>query len=183
MGDAPIFPEGYWPEGFAPGAPSAPATNDESMASLTEQWICERIAALVPFGDSVVEPFPGSTEPDGDKLIREMTAHRSPYVAVLFEGDTPHELQEGQNAYDPTYGIYVVVQNLREGSARKGDGTTPGTNLLRDLLRNALHRQRPDKTANGFYAQNCVFNGVRIVFQRKDAFIMRAEVIVREVPV
>ena len=119
----------------------------------------------------------------GEQLIKEFTAERSPYVTVLFEGDAPKPLEEGEQAYEPTYGIYIVVQNARPGAARKGDGDTEGTNLMRDRLRNALHDQDPKQSANGFYAGQTIFRGVQIVFQRKNAFIMRAELIVREDPV
>ena len=121
--------------------------------------------------------------PNGEELIAEMTANRSPYAAVLFEGDRAIQTQEGQQDYEPVYGIYIVVQNKRDGAARKGDESKPGTNLMRDLLRVALHDQDVNLSANGFYAQRAEFRGVSVVFQRKDAFIMRAEVVVREVPV
>ena len=156
--------------------------NDGSLASLTEEWIAEQIRALAEFDDDAVEVFPGSTAPDGPTLIKEFTANRSPYVAVLFEGDIPRPLEEGEQAYDPTYVIFVVVQNERPGAARKGDGTTPGTNKMRDVLRSALHDKDPAKGTGGYYTDRTEFRGVRIVFQRQDAFIMRAELVVRESP-
>ncbi|MEK6798027.1 MAG: hypothetical protein AABZ12_03600 [Planctomycetota bacterium] len=156
--------------------------NDGSLASKTEQWIADQVAALTQFADGTVEVYPGSTHPDGQQVIDEMLANRSPYCTVLFSGDVPIPLEEGQSAYEPTYELYVAIQNERQGSARKGDGTTPGTNLIRDLLRNALHDKYPNQTANGFYTDRTEFRGARIAFQRADAFVMLATCVVRESP-
>lgn len=168
-----------------------PPTHDESLASKTEAWIVDQLVLMeygqgVPqriFLNGVVEVFRGTTHPTGEELIAEMTANRSPYGAVLFEGDRAIQTQEGQQDYEPVYAIYIVVQNKRDGAARKGDGNQPGTNGIRDAIRQALHDQSPAVEARGYYAQRAEFRGVSVVFQRKDAFIMRAEVVVREVPV
>ena len=156
--------------------------NDGSLASKVEDWIVTQLLAVAQFAAGTVEPFLGTTQPDGRQLIDEMTAKRSPYAVVLFEGDHAVVTQEGKQDYEPTYAIYVTVQNERQGAARNGDGTTPGTNLLRDLLRNALHDKIPAQSANGFWAERAEFRGTQIVFQRSDAFVMRAELVVREVP-
>jgi hypothetical protein len=156
------------------------AVHDGSLASLTEAWIVERLQTLSVFANGTVEQFPGTNAPSGEKLVEEMLAHRSPYLAVLFESDRAIELEEGEQDYEPTYAIYIVVHNARPAAARKGDGQTPGTNLMRDLLRNALHNQEVSLSANGFWAGRAEFRGVTAVFQRADAFIMRAELVVRE---
>jgi len=156
------------------------AVHDGSLASLTEAWIVERLQTLSVFAAGTVEQFPGTNAASGEKLVEEMLAHRSPYVAVLFESDRAIELEEGEQDYKPTYAIYIVVHNARPAAARKGDGRTPGTNLMRDLLRNALHNQEVNLSANGFWAGRAEFRGVTAVFQRADAFIMRAELVVRE---
>lgn len=165
--------------------------HDGSLASLTEEWIVSVVEALetadvvpsVIFADGKVEAFRGTNQPRGEELIAEMIANRSPFAAVLFEGDRAIATQEGKQDYEPVYAIYIVVRNERDGAARKGDGTKPGTNLIRDLLRKALHDQFPARSANGYFTDRSEFRGVSVVFQRKDAFIMRAEVVVREVPV
>ena len=156
--------------------------NDGSLASLTEQWIADAIAALPAFPAENVEPYPGSTSISGEQLVEEFMGHRTPYVAVLFEGDQPVVLEEGEHGYEAIYGIYVAARNERPGAARKGDGTTPGTNLYRDLLRNALHDQFPNLAANGFYTDRAIFRGARVIFERRDAFVLRAELAVRESP-
>ena len=163
------------------------ATDDQSLATLTENAIVTKLRGLDDFADRDVEAFKGSTHQDGAMLIAELTAHSSPYVAVLFEGDTAEPLEEGQQDYAPTYGIYIVVQNQRDtGAARRGDGTTVGTNKLRDVLREALHTKDtvdwPAVTAGGYYANYAVFQGCQVVFQRKDVFIVKATVVVNESP-
>lgn len=156
--------------------------NDGSIASQTEEWIAVQLRALAEFPDENVEVFEGSSSPTGQQLIDEFTRNRSPYVTVLFERDVPRTLEEGEQAYDPTYGIYIVVQNKRPGVARKGDADSAGTNKMRDVIRTALHDKDPGKSASGYYTDRTEFRGVQIVFQRADAFIMRAEVVVRETP-
>ena len=159
--------------------------HDGSLASKVEVWIRDTLRALEAFTDRNVDVFEGSTSPSGDALAAEIMAGRaSPTVVVLFEGDVAVPLQEGQQAYDPTYGIYVAVKNERPGVARIGETidetVTYGTNGLRDLLRNALHDKSPNLGANEFYAERSEFRGVQLVWQSKDVFVLRAEVVVRE---
>lgn len=164
--------------------------HDGSLASNVEEWLVTQLTALqfgAPiaqdvFANGKVEAFRGTTQPSGEELIAEMLANRSPCAVVLFEGDRAIATQEGAQDYEPVYGIYVVVQNQRDGAARKGDDGKPGTNGIRDAMRTAIHDQVPGLSAYGFYAERAEFRGVSVVFQRKDAFIMRAEVVVREVP-
>ena len=165
------------------------ATHDGSIASLTEAWIVNAIQTInVPVGESGVfangltEVWPGSDAPSPTLLAAEMTKHRSPYVAVLFEGDSPVELEEGQQRYDAVYGIYVAVKNERPGAARKGDGTTPGTNLIRDTLRNLFHNAAPSTTAYGFFTDRLIWKGLKLLLQSGDVSILRAEVVGRESP-
>lgn len=156
--------------------------NDGSLASLSEEWIAARLRTISVLADDAVEVFKGSTAPDGAALIKEFLAKRSPFAIVLFEGDTARALEEGAQAYDPIYAVYVIVRNARDGMSRTGDGTTVGTNWLRDKMRVALHDKSPGFGANGFWAERSEFRGVRIVFQQKGAFIMRAEIVIREDP-
>jgi hypothetical protein len=159
--------------------------HDGSLASLVEEWIVAQIAALGEIPAENVEVYPGSHSPSGDRTIEEFAANRTPYVAVLFEGDKWIELEEGQAAYAPTYGIYLVVLNPRPGTSRFGEAgppVVPGTNLLRDLFRNALHDKFPNLAANGYHTDHTEFQGVSLVFERRDAFMLRAEVVVRESP-
>jgi len=159
--------------------------NDGSMASLVEEWIAVQLRGLDAFDDNKVEPYEGTMAQGGQPLIEELLSKASPaepYAAVLFEGDRPIPLEEGAQAYEPTYAIYVVGLNARPGAARKGDGTIIGTNGLRDAIRTALHDKLPNIGTGGFYTDFTRFNGARVVFQRTDAFILRAELVVRESP-
>jgi hypothetical protein len=155
--------------------------NDGSIASRMEDWIVAQLNDVEEF-HAEAKVFPGTVSPQGRELVDELTANRSPYTVVFFESDVPIVTQEGQQDYEPTYAIYVTVQNER-GAARHGDGVTPGTNLLRDRLRTALHNKTPGLAANGFAADRTEFRGCRVVYQRNDAFVIRAELVVREVPV
>ncbi len=156
--------------------------NDGSLATLVEEWIVTQIRALAEFADDAVEVFPGNEVVSGQQVIDELTKKRSPYATVFFRGDQPLPLEEGEQAYDPTYVIWIVVQNHRPGTARFGDGTSPGTNQMRDVLRTALHDKFPNLTANGFYTDGTKFGGVKIIFQRKDAWILEATLVIRETP-
>jgi hypothetical protein len=160
--------------------------HDGSLASQVEAWIVGRLQTIDAFADQNVEVFKGSTKQDIDLFVDELLAGQSPKAVVLFEEDRPVELEAGENAYDPTYGVYVGVLNYEPGTARTGvvvgAATKFGTNGLRDLMRNALHDLVPGLSANGFSAERSEFRGVRVVFARRDLFVMRAEVVVREVP-
>ncbi len=153
--------------------------HDDSIASLTEEDIVARIVATALFTNGLVEVWPGSDAPSPAMLAAEMTKHRSPYAAVLFEGDSPVELQEGEQGYDAIYGIYIAMKNERPGAARSGDGTTPGTNLIRDLMRLKLHDVSPNTTANGYWTDRLVWRGMKLLLQSGDVSILRAEVVGR----
>jgi len=158
------------------------ADDDQSLATLTENWIVAQIRALDEFADRNVSPFDGTINPSGQELAEEIARHGSPYVTVMFEGDVPRPLEEGAQRYEPTYAIYAVVKNERPQAARRGDGTDVGTNKIRDLLRTALHDKRPGLSAGGFYTDVTEFRGSRVVFQRTDLFIQRSELVVTESP-
>lgn len=176
-------------EGTSAASAAADATteaaaydHDGSIASLTEAWLVARIKTSNLFANGLVEVWMGSDAPNPAVLAAELTKHRSPYVGVLFEGDSPVELEEGQQRYNPVYGIYIAMKNERPGAARKGDGTTPGTNLIRDTLRNLLHNAEPATTANGFFTDRLTWRGLKLLLQSGDVSIMRAEVMGMESP-
>jgi hypothetical protein len=161
--------------------------HDGSLASKVEEWIVGRIQTIAAFAGQIhnVEVWPGSQAADGEQIIAEMLSYQMPHAFVLFEGDRAVELEEGQQDYEPTYAIFIVQQVLRPAASRTGEAGPPvvyGTNGIRDLVRNALHDQIAGQTANGFFAARCAFKGAQVVFQRNNAFIVRAEVVVREEP-
>ena len=159
--------------------------NDGSLASLTEEWIAVQIRALAEFADDDVEVFTGSQSLTAEQLIEQFMSHRSLYATTWYSGDREVELEEGDVAYDATYAVLVVVQNARPGEARKGgaDGSK-GTNYFRDKLRNALNSgtTSPGLSANGYAVDWCKWTGKVDVVQKKNAYIMRGTVVVRESP-
>ncbi len=155
--------------------------NDGSIASLVEQWIVDQLNALPELAGSVAA-FEGTFARDGEEFVNEMLSKRDGHAVVLFEGDEAIDLEEGEVAYLPTYAIYICVQNQRPASGRKGDGNKPGTNKLRDLVRVALHNKFPGISDDYYGTDDTQFGGCEIVFQRKDAFILKATVRVRETP-
>lgn len=173
------------------------ATHDGSIASKVEGWIVTQIAALGPWDPAdpnqehgKVEAYRGSSVPGTQPFLDQLFAERSPYAAVLFVGDVPVPLEEGALAYDPTYAVYVAVTHDRGvGEARTGEtigGVTAkvihGSNGMRDLLRNALHDQAPNLSANGFFAERSEFLGVSVVFASAKKYLLEAKVMVRETP-
>jgi hypothetical protein len=165
--------------------------SDGSLASLVEEWLVTTLRGTTAFADRDVEVFAGTLSEGGEELVNELMAGRaSPYAVVLFEGDRPIELEEGEQAYEPVFAVYVAVKHHRPGMARTGEtvGTgeavvvTYGTNGLRDVIRSAVHDECPAQSAGGFYADRAIFKGTQIVFQRKDTFVMRAEVVIEERP-
>lgn len=158
------------------------ADDDQSLATLTEDWIVTQIRTLEDFQDRDVEAFDGTLNLQGRELVEELARHGSPYVTVMFEGDVPRELEEGAQRYEPTYVIFAVIKNDRPKAARRGDGTSIGTNKVRDLLRTALHDKRPALTAGGHHTDITEFRGSRVVFQRSDLFIQRSTLVVIESP-
>lgn len=160
-------------------------SNDGSMASLVEDWIVTQLRTLAEFVDEDVEVYQGSESAKGDEIVNEFLRFRSPHVVVRFESDRNVALEEGAQDYEGTYGIYVIVHSGRPGVSRTGsnDGTvTMGTNGLRDAMRTVLHDQLPGIAVGGFATDRSVFTGMRTAFERKDAYIIRAGLMVRESP-
>jgi hypothetical protein len=163
------------------------ATDDESLATKTENWIVTTLRATATFADRDVEPYKGTHEPQSADLVAELTAHSNPYVVTWFQRDTREGLEEGSRDRRAVYRILVVGQNQRPGAARRGDGTTPGTNKYRDVLSAALDTKDniaagPAVSAGGFYAQYAEIQTNDVVWPQADAFIMEVILMVHEMP-
>lgn len=123
--------------------------HDGSIASQMEDWIVATIKAIGDgesniFEGSEVQPWDGSNAGTVDQFKRELkTASRDVTARVFFRGDRIQELQEGEIRTIGQYVVLVAIRNQRPATARRGDGTTIGTNRLRDLLRYALHDKVP----------------------------------------
>jgi len=161
------------------------ATDDQSLATLVENWIVATLVAIADpdLTDRHVEVFQGTVNPVGQLAVEELAAHSSPRIVVSFEGDRHMPLAEGQARYEGVYGLYIVVRSERPGAAaRRGDGTTIGTNKLRDVIRAALHDKSPDAGGGGYHTELTEWRGVQTAFEGKDKFILRAELVVAESP-
>lgn len=177
--------------------------NDQSLASRVEAWIVDSLLQFEEFQSAnggKAEVYPGSTAPDGARLIAELVGNRHVYACVLFVSDQEIPLDGGESGWDSTYLVLVACRNLRPGQARFGmddviDGvviTDKGVNFFRDMLRAALHNKHPNQiayvkdaggaTIGSFYSDATRLAGVRVAFEQKDAYILEATVIVREVP-
>lgn len=150
-------------------------THDGSIASQVEDWIVTQIAAIqynqVPlFEESEVQPWNGSDAGSLAQFGNElMEASRDLIARVLFRGDRAQELQEGEIRMLPTYVILIGIRNQRPAAARRGDGTSIGTNGLRDLLRLALHDKLPLDSGGALLVDNDNIATVeRTLFQRSD---------------
>jgi hypothetical protein len=127
------------------------ADHDGSIASKMEDWIVAAILAITDgdpaaavFEESEVKPWDGSNAGTVAQFKTElMAASRNVIARVFFRGDQIQELQEGEIRPIGQFVVLVGVRNDRPAMSRRGDGTTIGTNRMRDLLRYALHDKQP----------------------------------------
>lgn len=125
--------------------------HDGSIASKMEDWIVTAILAIQDgdpavniFESGEVKPWDGSNAGSVAQFKEEFTAAKRDVIArVFFKGDRVEELEEGEIRTIDTFVVLVAIRNQRPSTARRGDGSTIGTNRLRDLLRYALHDQKP----------------------------------------
>jgi hypothetical protein len=125
------------------------ADHDESMASQVEDWIIAQIVAIQDGGNPVfeaseVKPWDGSNAGTLTEFSREFREAARPLIArVFFRGDRVVQLEEGEIKPVPQFIILIGMSNKRPAASRRGDGTSIGTNKLRDLLRYGLHDIQP----------------------------------------
>ena len=120
---------------------------DNSIATQMEDWIVTQIKTLQfgggpLFDPADVEPFHGIEEGRAFEDIagKLFQGKRTRWCVVLPVRDEVQDLEEGDIRLRTTYAILVGVENQRRpGAARRGDDTSPGANVIRDLLRSVLH--------------------------------------------
>lgn len=167
--------------------------SDGSLASQVEQYVVAQLVLQSEFAvenGGLAEVYPGSTAPSGERLVAELVANRTTYACVLFVSDTEVPLEGGESGWDATYLVLIASVNKRPGLARTGEtegGVEPtvtfkGVNYFRDVLRNRLHNKRPNVNAGGFGADAMRLAGTRVVYESRDAYILEATLIVREMP-
>lgn len=163
--------------------------HDGSLASLTEDWIITQLRAIQFSGNPLfqtedVAAWEG-TETETPKQQREevLAGARNTSARVLYAGDRAEDLEGGAIKTVATYAVYVALRNARfPGAARRGDGTYPGGNAVRELIRNALHLGRPNLTANGHYADICRYTNCEFLVHGRAGVILEIAVEVDEVP-
>lgn len=166
------------------------ATDDQSLATKVENWLVEKIEAIggetPTFAAVNVLPFAGTTAENVQEFAEEVTRGQSPRAMVRFRRDRGEHLEGGIYQRIGTYEIYIgVVHDRWDGSSRRGDGTSLGTNAMRDLVFNAI-ASRPNNTpalsANSMYAQECEWVSFDDVWPGSNKTIVVITVDVTEVP-
>lgn len=163
--------------------------HDNSLASLTEDWIITQLRAIqfggIPlFQTDDVAAWEGTetttAKAQADELL---SAARNTSAKVLYAGDVAEDLEGTEIRTNATYAIYVALRNPRfPGAARRGDGTHPGANAVRELVRNALHAKRPNLTANGRYADFVMYESCEFFIHGRVGLIVEMRFTVHEVP-
>ncbi|KPL10734.1 hypothetical protein AMJ85_05290 [candidate division BRC1 bacterium SM23_51] len=157
------------------------------LANQMEDWIVEQIRAITiddvtVFEESDVMPWEGGTAPDVSTFSRNFfEGKRDLSVRVFYANDVPVDLEGGFIAIDAEYRILVGIKAAREGESRRG-GAIVGTNHLRDLLRDALHHQTPDKQSGEWYTDRTQWRGSHLMMMENNGAIQQSVVVVREVP-
>lgn len=124
-------------------------SHDDSVASQVEDWICEQIRGIkiddvAVFEETEVQPWNGTHAGNPNAIAQELFSGDRDLVArVFYHSDHVMRLEEGDIRVVPRYVVLIGIQNRRPAAARRGDGSTIGTNRLRDLLKGALHGKQP----------------------------------------
>jgi hypothetical protein len=164
------------------------ATDDQSIATKTENWLVTTIQAIgAPspvFASADAVPWYGSIAENAASLAEDIIGgQRTPVARVRFLDDTTEHLEAGDQKRRSVYEIYVGVQHLRgKGETRRGDGTALGTNGLRDLLYIAIHNKQPAQVANGRATEPAVWGGVQQPWDATKSVIMVCRVNIDDVP-
>ena len=112
-----------------------------------------------------------------------MRGQRPRIAKVSFAGDEVEEAEAGAIDLKASYLILVGWRNERIGAAaRRGDDQTVGVNRVRDLLRYALHNQRPDVHDGVTYADSTKWMGFEIVAAQTNLYVIKCGLQVLEVP-
>lgn len=160
------------------------ATDDQSLATLIENWIVTKIAACTNIPADNVEAFAGlSDNADSTmEVIEELRRNRTPWVMVSFERRPAEQLSEGDHDWEASYAVFLIVQNARPGAARRGDGTTAGANLLLEEITEAFDAEaaRRPNLHNYLYSDS-IRMGEQVVLARpKGICVVQFQLFVQE---
>lgn len=166
--------------------------NDGSMASKVEDWIIAQIQAIqfngaAAFEAVEVKPWEGTESGTVGQFAEElMSATRDHVARVFFSGEETEELADSQIKLSPTYVVLIGIRNHTPAAARRGEvrgaETSWGTNAMRDLLQAAFNQKKPGVTAGSTITDKSHYAGADVVWHSSNLCIMRANVIVDEVP-
>lgn len=168
--------------------------HDNSLASLMEDWICTQIRAITigesaVFETAEVQPWNGTFAPNMAEFAQELfSGARDLLCRVYYQGDRVVELAGGDLQVIPRYHVLVGIANRSPQAARRGDGKAPGTNLMRELLRAALHDKRP-LSAPGVLVNDGVtavdltfFRGSQVIVNTRTHCVQQTVIEAHEVP-
>lgn len=163
--------------------------HDGSFASQIEDWIIQRINtvtynAVAVFATENVRPWEGSEAPNKEQVADELMGGSDNAIAkVFFMGDRPQPLESGEIEIFARFIVYVGMRFPdTNGTGRRGDATRVGINRLKDLIRYATHNINPDKDDGVNHSDKCEYQGCEVVIARKDVWVLRIELEVKQVP-
>lgn len=177
------------------------AAHDASLMSEIEDWAIAAIVALriseqVVFEAEQVIHYPGLAAWDasyGDYMSVFVNAARRPFASVAWQSSTAmqHPAEDSRDR-ESTFMLHLVTDNVRgidlgDAPARTGEtGTpvTPGTNLLTELITDALHDKAPAKTSGSlsWTTDRTQVRSTRLIPAPKGISVVEIELVVREVP-
>lgn len=170
--------------------------SDNSMATQIEDWIVARLRAIQyssgappimgplfpdPFD---VEPWEGNDSGTEEAAAEELSQANRPRIArVTYLEDEAEDLEAGFIQRNGRYLVAVGIRSERsKGEGRRGDDDEIGTNLVRDLIFYALHRQNPGVTDGVSTTDKCTYVGSTPAFKKRNLWVLRMVFNVVEVP-
>lgn len=163
---------------------------DGSLASNIEAWLIETIGGLSQVGTGNVELFAGIQDLESTlSLLEELRGNRIPFVAVEARGSPSRDLEEGDFDAELDFTIWIVVENSQPAVSGAAAGTAarcgqsasvPGTNLLAEVIRNAVHNAEPGVSSTLMNADRVRVTGWQSIYDPKNISIVEMKVSVRE---
>ena len=166
--------------------------SDGSIASQVEDWIVTQIRGITVgtdppvllFADEEVRPWEGTNKPTAKEVGDEFQHRgRNKMVRVMFTGDSTRPLEDGEVEVVPIFAVIVGVKIEREAASRRGESASePGTNLMRDLIRYALHDQEPALDDGTTWVERAEWRGSSVMMAGTGFYLMQSLLAVHEVP-
>lgn len=161
---------------------------DGSLISGVEGWAVGALRALSQFEDNQVIHYPGLALWDQTlpAVMEEfIQLARKPFVTVGWKSSAslPQPADDSSDR-ESLYMVHLVTENMRDAAARTGETGVPGTNLLTELIIDALHDKRPFQSSATLprESQQTDVKAARIILAPRGVSIVELELVVREVP-